>query len=277
MGSIVRAMPIAAVLFDLDNTLILEDASTFRALETAARAAAPGVDPKALADAAAKRAATLFEESPVGAFGARFGIWWGEALWGGFAGDAPELRSLREYVPGYRRQVWRDALASLGASDGAVADRLAAAYIDARRARETIDPVAAPVLEALARRYRLALVTNGAPDVQREKLSRTPFAPFFKAIVVSVEVGYGKPDPRLFEHAARALDVTAAECAVVGDSLQRDVAGARAAGMKAVWLDRRLWNEPDAPQPDARIERLSDLPVALDALARQPASPRATL
>ncbi|HKW78793.1 MAG TPA: HAD family hydrolase, partial [Candidatus Limnocylindria bacterium] len=115
-------MPIAAVLFDLDNTLILEDASTFRALETAARVAAPGVDPKALADAAAKRAATLFEEAPVGAFGARFGIWWGEALWGGFAGDAPELRSLREYVPGYRRQVWHDALASLGASDGAIAD-----------------------------------------------------------------------------------------------------------------------------------------------------------
>ena len=64
---------------------------------------------------------------------------------------------------------------------------------------------------------------------------------------------------------------------MVGDSLARDVAGAKAAGMRAVWIDRRLWDERETAKPDARIERLSDLPAALDALAPASASPRATL
>lgn len=271
-------MPIRAVIFDLDNTLVMEDESTLRAVDVAAGVAAErtGIDAAALAHAAASEAERIWKASPELRYGEAFGIWWGEGLWGAFAGDAEPARAMRAFVPGFRRAVWRGALAAVGVSDEALADELAQAYVTARRSGESVDADAEAVVAALARSYRLALLTNGAGDVQREKLARTPFARSFAAIVISVEVGVGKPDPRIFAAAAARLAVAPADCVYVGDSLVRDVAGAHAAGMRAVWLDRGLWQEPEDIRPDARIERLSDLPAALDALARRPASPRAT-
>jgi putative hydrolase of the HAD superfamily len=266
---------IRAILFDLDNTLILEDESTYRALGDAAAAAGAGVDAVALATAAGHAADTLWRAAPEYAVADAFGIWWGEALWGDFAGPVPPMPALRAFTPGFRRGVWRAALAALGVSDDELAADLAERFRVARREAETIDPQAEPLLQALSSRYRLALVTNGAGDVQREKLSRTPFARYFAEVVVSAEEGVGKPDPELFRIAARRLDREPRESVVVGDSLARDVAGAKAAGMRAVWIDRRLSEEREGPSPDARVERLSDLPAALDALARQRASPQA--
>ena len=262
-----------AVIFDLDNTLILEDASTFAAIRAAAERG--GLDGEALTAAVAESADRLWKASPVIDYAHAFGIWWGEALWGGFTGDDPAMREMRAFVAGFRPAVWRGALERLGRTDDELAQDVSAAYIVARRARETIDPEAEPMLRDLARDHRLALVTNGAGDVQREKLSRTPFARYFGAVVISAELGIGKPDPRIFTHALAALGVTPAVATMVGDSLERDVRGARRAGMGTVWLDRGLWDEKDA-RPDARIERLSDLRAALDALEQRPASPRAS-
>ncbi len=267
---------IRAVVFDLDNTLILEDAATFAAVRAACDRAGSAVDPVALSAAAVEAAEAVWASSPAFAYGERMGIWWGEALWGEFAGDDPALASLRAYVPAFRRAVWREALVTVGVSDDPLVDELAQAYRRARRAAEVIDPDAERVLAELARGHRMALLTNGAPDVQREKLSRTPFAPYFSAVVISAEVGFGKPDPRLFQVALQRLDVSPREAVMVGDSLARDVAGAKAAGMCAVHLDRGLWANEAGPRPDARISALRDLPAALAALAPARASPPAT-
>jgi putative hydrolase of the HAD superfamily len=271
-------MPIRAILFDLDNTLILEDESTMQAVRGAADLARDRarVDAPALAHAVVETAETLWQASPGSAYGEVFGVWWGEALWGEFAGAAEAARGMRAFVPEFRRAVWRGALAKVGVSDLALADELERAYVRIRRSGEMLDPEAETVLAGVARGHRLALVSNGAGDVQREKLSRTPFGRYFSAIVVSMELGVGKPDPRIFQRALELIDVDARDAVMLGDSLARDVAGAQRAGMRAVWIDRKLWHEPDAPKPDARIERLSDLPAALDALAPQRASPRAT-
>lgn len=271
-------MPIRAVIFDLDNTLILEDEATLRAIDAAARAAhdRTGIDAAALARAAVDVAERVWKASPEFTYGEAFGIWWGEGLWGEFTGESDAMRAMRAFAPGFRRAVWRGALAAVGIADEALAAELEHAYITARRSSEIVDPDAVAVLASLARSYRLALLTNGAGDVQREKLSRTPFTRSFETVVISVEEGVGKPDPRIFRIAAERLGVAPAQAVYVGDSLVRDVAGAQGAGMRVVWLDRRLWEEPDDIRPDARIERLSDLPAALDALALPPASPRAT-
>ena len=271
-------MSIRAVIFDLDNTLILEDDSTDRALESAARIAHAriGIDVVTLARAAREAARRRWRAAPEARYGDAFGIWWGEAMWGEFAGDAEGLRGIRALIPGLRHGVWVDALAACGRADAALADELAAEYARARCVAETIDPEAEPMLRVLASRYELALLTNGASDVQRAKLGRTPFAAYFSEVIISVEAGVGKPDPELFRLAAKRMGVDPCDAVMVGDSLERDVAGAKAAGMRAVWLDRKLWTESETAQPDARIERLSDLPAALDALARSPASPPAT-
>src|SRR5205807_591890 len=102
--------PRRAVLFDLDNTLILEDASTHAAVREAARAAAEraGVDADQLATSAMETAGRLWKAAPAYAYGEAFGIWWGEALWGGFAGESTDLDAIRAFLPGFRDAVWRE-------------------------------------------------------------------------------------------------------------------------------------------------------------------------
>ncbi len=275
------------VIFDLDDTLILE-AEVTRAAARAAAALAherAGVDAARFADAAAAAAERHWKEAPgYAADGEAHGIWWGEALWGDFAGEDEVSRAMRAFLPGFRESVWRDALASAGGKtavdgagrrDAALVAELQRAYVGARRSREIIDPAAESVLADLARDHRLALLTNGAADVQHEKLSRTTLARYFEAIVISGEAGVGKPDPRVFAIVLERLGVEADAATMVGDSLVRDVGGAQRAGLRAIWLDRESAHSA-GPVPDARIRRLSDLRASLDALERRPASPRAT-
>jgi putative hydrolase of the HAD superfamily len=265
-----------ALLFDLDNTLLMEDEATFASVRAAcdiARARA-GTEPSALVAAVTREAETLWRAAPTYAYCDAMGIWWGEGLWGDFAGEAPELRAVRAFVPGFRHEVWERALAAIGWPDPVLAAELASAYRVARRSRQIVDVEAAAVLDDLARDHRLGLVTNGAPDVQREKLAGTTLAPRFGAIVISAELGIAKPDPRIFHAALDALGVKDA-AAMVGDSLTRDVAGARSAGIRSIWIDRG--GEPPRPEdpvPDARVRALSEVRSALVAPAPAAASPR---
>src|SRR2546421_9798344 len=105
-------MPVRAILLDLDNTLLMEDAATFAALRHASAGAGPAAE--ALAGATAATAAERFHDADVFDYAHRMGIWWGEALWGGFAGDDPGLRAMRAFVPGFRVAVWAAALGGVG-------------------------------------------------------------------------------------------------------------------------------------------------------------------
>ncbi len=286
-----------AVLFDLDNTLLLEDEATDRALLAAATLGQRrhGVDAPVLARAASRAADRLFRAAPTCAYADAIGVSGGEALWGAFTGDHPGLRALRDYAPRFRLEVWSAALGAVGiGSDEAVplARDLADAFVRARTAEQLEDPAAGEVLETLGARYRLALVTNGAPDVQRAKLAGTALAHWFEVVVISGELGAGKPDPAPVLAALAALDVRPDEAVMVGDSLERDGAAARAAGVYAVWLDRdsrhlaskagkageasRVRGRKGLAGPSgecARITSLRDLPALLAALPPPPASP----
>ncbi len=276
---------IRGILFDLDNTLVMEDEATERALRHACDLAAKraGVDAQAMFLVARSTADALFRASSTFPYADAIGVWWGEGLWGEFNGETPGLRALREFAPSFRRAVWSGALAAVGAPaaagvpDGALVDELIDDYRTVRRADQIVDPEAEPVLVDLERDHRLALVTNGAPDVQREKLAGTTFASRFGAIVISGELGIGKPDPRIFQSALHGIGVPADQAVVVGDSLPRDVAGARAAGIRAIWVDRGDdFGESRGATPaipDARITRLSELRAALSVLALRGASP----
>lgn len=263
-------MAVRAVLFDLDNTLLLEDEATHAALRRASERAGPRAE--AVAAAAARTAADLFRSSPVFAYADAIGIWWGEALWGGFAGDAAGLRALRAFVPGYRRAVWTAALAAAEVTDVGLAAELDAAFVRARRSDWAIDPAALATVDETARHYRLALVTNGAPDVQREKLAATGIGSRVGTVIIAGELGIGKPDRRIFAAALAAIGVAADEAVMVGDSLERDIAGARGAGLRAIWLDRAPTPADGSAladgsaMPDVRIVRLGELEAALAAI-----------
>ena len=84
---------------------------------------------------------------------------------------------------------------------------------------------------------RLAVVSNWDVSLH-EVLERTGLGPLVDAVVISAQVGAAKPDPAIFRVALDRLGATADAALHVGDSVEHDVAGARAAGIDAVLVAR---------------------------------------
>ena len=119
-----------------------------------------------------------------------------------------------------------------------------------------------PVLAELRRHgLKLGLVSNTSRDLEHFVAHH---ALDVDAAVSSGRFGKTKPHPSIFEHVLGRLGVRAADAAMVGDSLDDDVEGARSLGMRAFLLDR----EGRFPEVDGRLTDLLALPAALGLVAR---------
>ena len=230
-----------AVLFDLDDTLIVEEATAKASYRTAAQAA-PTMDPDALAETAFETAEELWRQSPHLQMGQELGIASWEALWATFEGGHPRLDEVAAWVPSYRRAVWEQALQRCGGNTSAAPD-LVDAYIDAQRSGHPVIPGAVELVRRLrAADRRIGLLTNGPPDIQRLKLFQLGVEDCFDSVVISGEAGVGKPDPEVFAMALSELGAPREDTVMIGDSWTRDVEGAARAGMRSIWIsgDRPL-------------------------------------
>jgi HAD superfamily hydrolase (TIGR01549 family) len=121
---------------------------------------------------------------------------------------------------------------------------------------------AVEVLSSLrGRGHRLGLLTNGSAAFQRTKIRRFELEPLFELILVEGELGYGKPDRRVFGAALAHFGVRSAHACMIGDNLDADIAGARDSGMSAIWHDAYGVGLPERPiaTPDRVIRSLSEL------------------
>ena len=233
------------LLLDLDETLMVEEPAAVAAFRATARRAAAicELDPQALALAARARARELWYESPTHPYCKRVGISSWEGLWCRYDTATPDMQQLRAWAPTYRREAWRRALADQNVDDIELAEELGERFMVERRARHQTFPDARRAVRELSDRFTLAVVTNGASCLQREKLAASGLADRFAAVVVSGDVGAAKPDPAPFRHALAVLGVEHA--VMVGDSVEKDIMGALGAGLDAVWLNRRGRPRPD--------------------------------
>ena len=179
-----------------------------------------------------------------------------------------------------------EAFAGIGVSlSPEIAEEIVA--IDHRAFTEsvTVSESTIRVLEQLKDRgWLMGLVSNMhlRPDLMRADLAALGLDRFLAATAFSSEIGWRKPDVRIFTVALQRLGVRADEAVFVGDRLRDDIAGARAAGMRTV-LTREFRDEIDGPDradarrfwpaaegievvaPDRSIRALADLPDVLDA------------
>ena len=90
---------------------------------------------------------------------------------------------------------------------------------------------------------------------------RFALAPLFDAIFVEGELGFGKPDPRVFARALRALGAEPHEALMTGNDLRSDIAGAKGAGIRAVWVDHGRAGVPESAlaKPDRVVGAISEL------------------
>jgi HAD superfamily hydrolase (TIGR01549 family) len=112
----------------------------------------------------------------------------------------------------------------------------------------------------------IGIVTNGPTEVQHAQLELLGIDHLVDFVLVSEEIGVAKPDPEIFREALRLAGVRPEEAIFVGDSVEFDMAGAQAAGIPAVWVNRqqRPWTDP-GPPPIHQIHSLADLPQLLGA------------
>lgn len=105
--------------------------------------------------------------------------------------------------------------------------------------------------------YKTAIVSNtpwgSPPALWRGEFDRLGLTRLVDDIVLCGDIGWRKPSPRVFHHAANLLGASSEECIFVGDDVEWDIAGSAAAGMRPVLLDR------DGRHPDFSGERISSL------------------
>jgi 2-haloalkanoic acid dehalogenase type II len=100
-------------------------------------------------------------------------------------------------------------------------------------------PDTTEVLEKLKKDYKLALVSNTDPFSINNVLEKFELRKFFDVVALSYETGVLKTDKKMFDLVLKKLKVKKTEAVMVGDSMQSDIEGAEAAGVKAVLIDRK--------------------------------------
>jgi putative hydrolase of the HAD superfamily len=237
---------LAAVVFDLDDTLVVE-ASTARASAVEVAGLVSGVDPGAFADVLLATAGRIWGSGPSGALCRELGFASWEGLWSDLQGNDRRVDDLRSWIPAYRRQVWETVLATFDVDGPSLGGGLSEAYVRAQRRGHGVIAGADDLVRSLAGTYRLGLLTNGPSDIQRLKLAGSGLAGCFDAVVISGEVGLGKPDPTVFADVLTRLGVEPEDAVMVGDSWERDVVGALGAGVAAVWVAGGRTRPEDVP------------------------------
>jgi len=131
--------------------------------------------------------------------------------------------------------------------------------------KSVLYPDAIPALDILKKEgYVLAAVTDtdGTKGVKLERIKKLNLIKFFNFVVVGGEdTEKMKPDPEPFLLASSRLGLDQRECVMVGDRPYTDIKGAKAAGMRTIWVKRREWNAVESC--DAVVESLLEIPNVL--------------
>jgi putative hydrolase of the HAD superfamily len=209
-----------AILFDLDDTIITEGERHPILVQVAGEfgTALPGHNPAAVADRL-------------------------EAALHAFWSDADKAREARLRANGgirtARHRIVTETFRDLGVADAeALAGIFSARFTELRAVGAREFDGARHTLETLRRTgVQLALVTNGASELQRAKIERFSLAPLFHHIQIEGEHDFGKPDPRAYQHALEALQVEPTMTWMVGDNLEWEVAAPQRLGIRGIWHD----------------------------------------
>jgi putative hydrolase of the HAD superfamily len=228
-----------AILFDVDDTLFDRNGAQLMALDVIAREFQNlfvGIGRQELVDAFLESDRLTILE---------------------FYGDIPTIKNVRVR----RAQVFLDLLGL----DRAHANALAELYVEAYpRMNAPVDGAVA-LVETLAPRFQLGIVSNSLPDVQYQKLETLGIRRFFDCIVLSEEFGIRKPDPAIFWHATELLGREPGECLYVGDSYTADVVGAKGAGLQVFWFNPNGLHPPkDSVECDFEVRALAQVCEILD-------------
>lgn len=229
-----------AILFDLDDTILMVDA---------------------VADLAWRRTCAEFAER-AGGVDAETLFTTLVAVRGWFWSDGERHRRGRLDLSAARREIVGLTFERLKIDRRDLVPAMADGYTQARTAAITPFPGAIETLERLVSLgVALALITNGAEDVQRAKIVRFGLARYFRSILIEGAMGMGKPEAAVYRRALADLAVHPHEAWFVGDHLEWDVSAPQALGIHAIWHDHegRGLAVGSTVVPDRIVRRIAEL------------------
>lgn len=133
------------------------------------------------------------------------------------------------------RQRFLYPLEAVGAGNAAVAEAFAADFFAVIPTKSKLMPHAAQVLEYLAPRYNLYILSNGFQELQCRKMRSSGIDRFFKQVILSDDIGVLKPHPAIFHFALSATQSQLRHSLMIGDSWANDITGAHGVGMHQVF------------------------------------------
>jgi putative hydrolase of the HAD superfamily len=153
-----------------------------------------------------------------------------EALWALYR----EGKIQKEILRGKR---FRLTLYDFGIRDEHLAEEIGKEYIEISPLRVALYPHAEEILQYLAPKYRLNMITNGFSEVQAVKLKSSGLGKYFETVITSEEARHKKPDERIFQYAFRKTGAHPSQSIMIGDDLDVDILGAKRVGMDQVLFD----------------------------------------
>ena len=118
-------------------------------------------------------------------------------------------------------------------------DKLADAYIEELPLDNYLFDGALHILDYLAEKYQLHIITNGFEEVQYKKLKNSGIIHYFSTITTSEEVGLKKPNPIVFIKALEKASTNPNDSVMIGDSFEADILGAKNIGMETIFFNYR--------------------------------------
>lgn len=138
------------------------------------------------------------------------------------------------------------------------AERMAEAFTDALSLQADEIAGAREFLREASARVPVVIVTNGIASVQRGRFARSPLSAFVKGFVISGEVGFAKPDPRMITRALEMGGFPANEALMLGDEPRSDIAAANAADVDSCWFNPSGCANATEHVPTYEIRSLSE-------------------
>lgn len=123
-------------------------------------------------------------------------------------------------------------------------------------------PFTVPMLHNLKENgIRVALITNGQPEIQHRKIELLNLQNEFEHILVGGNFGIGKPEPVIFEEMARLMKLKPNEMLYIGDHPKNDVWASQNAGYIPVWVKTLgVWQFPEIAQPELQVDTVAEIP-----------------
>lgn len=228
------------ILFDLDDTLILEKKSMDDALYSTCSFCSKfiNIDPLSLKYTVKETARDLWHQLPTYQYCLKIGVSSWEGLWANFLGEAKETKELYEFKNYFQINSWKIALQKYGSNNDELAHILSNKLNIERRKRHVLFPDTLPCLKELKKHYKLGIITNGLSCLQMEKIEGCNLKQYFDNIIIAGEVGVAKPDSRIFYEALSKFKTEKKQAIMIGNSLETDILGAIDFGMNAILINR---------------------------------------